>query len=101
MENVLNYLKVRGKDLLILCLSIGITWFATRNYRNELLLASLEKNNQYNYVFIQTSNLLNQINWKEEDIKVWRSLGYTIQPKLAQQPIPNSVLQGDSTNGKK
>lgn len=71
---------------IVIVLLVGTTvFFATRNYRNEIVLAQLEQINKQQQIINQTTRLLNLVNWDEGAIKTWQQLGYVIEPKLSKQ----------------
>ena len=67
---------------IILVLSLTTMFFAVHNYRNELIIAQAAQLQQMQGILQQTNVVLNQVNWTNEAIETWRSLGYHIEPKL-------------------
>ena len=70
-------MQERIKEIIILILVAVVVFFATRYYRDELILQQSNIIAQQSQTIRQTETLLNQVAWRSpQAVDAWRSLGY-------------------------
>ena len=74
-------MQERIKEIIILILVAVVVFFATRYYRDELILQQSNIIAQQSQTIRQTETLLNQVAWQSpQAVDAWRSLGYKMNP---------------------